>query len=164
GFGDDAGIFFVIRILGPAVEKKIVVGDFAGFVSNADRAGIAHPAAIGRHAEKINGVDVCSGLLQNASNARFGGTVFNEKIDALDLRQVAYDFCKGPRNGCEFSGPVSYFVWPAEPGGFVRFPFGGHAKAERAGRFYLQRGLHWEKKFNTEITEVGAQRKQEGKN
>src|SRR6266446_7369935 len=41
GFSDNGGIFFVIRIFGPAVEKEIVVGHFVGFVSNADGAGIA---------------------------------------------------------------------------------------------------------------------------
>src|SRR5437016_2118337 len=112
-------------------------------------------------------IEICSRLFQHASNARFGGAIFDEEIDAFDMRQVADDFCEGPGNGGEFSGPVAYFVRPAEPSGFVRFPFGGHAKAKRAGRFYLQRGLHWEKEFNTEITEVGAQRtqrKQGGKN
>src|SRR6266704_741350 len=33
GFCDDRGILIVIRIFGPAVEKEIVEGDFAGTVS-----------------------------------------------------------------------------------------------------------------------------------
>src|SRR5713226_1070259 len=66
---------------------------------------------------------------------------------------MADNFSEGPRNGRKFSRPIGYFVRPAEPGGFVRFPFGGHAKAESAGRFDLRWRLHSEKEFNTEITE-----------
>src|SRR5712692_11582303 len=42
---------------------------------------------------------------------------------------------------------------PAEPGGFVGFPFRGHAVAEGVQRFSLSERLHWEKEFNTEVTE-----------
>src|SRR5229473_1335949 len=66
---------------------------------------------------------------------------------------MADNFSEGPRNGRKFSRPIGYFVRPAEPGGFVRFPFGGHAKAESVGPFDLRWRLHSEKEFNTEITE-----------
>src|ERR1700676_2088675 len=54
-------------------------------------------------------------------------------MDTLDLREVADDFGEGPGNGREFAGPVGEFVGPAEPGGGVGFPFGGHAAAQRRG-------------------------------
>src|SRR5690348_14254680 len=44
---------------------------------------------------------------------------------------MTHDFRESPRNGCEFPGPVGDFVGPAEPSSLVRFPLGGHAKAER---------------------------------
>src|SRR5437879_13277266 len=44
-------------------------------------------------------------------------------------------------------------MWPAEPGGFVGFPFGRHPKTEGARRFDLYGWLHWEKELNTEVTE-----------
>src|SRR6266581_1269928 len=153
GFGDDCGILLVIRIFGPAVESEMVAGDFAGTVSNADGAGVAHPAAIGWHAEKIHGIEICSGLFQDGSNARFGGAVFDQEINAFDRRQMADDFSKGPGNGRKFSRPVGYFMRPAEPGGFVRFPFGGHAETESVRRFDRRRRFHWTKEFNTEIAE-----------
>src|SRR5258708_28936686 len=78
GFGDEGGVPLVIRILGPAVESEMVVSDFAGCVSRADGAGVAHPAAVGRNAEKIHGIKICSGLFQNGANAGFGGAVFDE--------------------------------------------------------------------------------------
>src|SRR6266568_4386864 len=153
GFGDDRGILLVIRILGPAVESEMVAGDFAGTVSNADGAGVAHPAAIGWHAEKIHGIEICSRLFQVGSNARFGGAVFDQEINAFYRRQMADDFSKGPGNGRKFSRPVGYFMRPAEPGGFVRFPFGGHAETESVRRFDRRRRFHWTKEFNTEIAE-----------
>ena len=133
GFGDDGGVFFVIWVLCPAVKEKIVVGDFAGFVSNADWAGITHPSAICGDAKEIHGVKICFRFFQHGSNARFGGAVFNEEKNALDARQVANDFREGPRNNRKFPGPVGYLVRPAEPGGFVRLPFGGHSEAEGKG-------------------------------
>jgi len=36
--GDDGAVFLVIRILGPPIKKEIVVGDFAGFIPDADGA------------------------------------------------------------------------------------------------------------------------------
>src|SRR5207245_10148115 len=65
------------------------------------------------------------------SSDLFGGAVFNEEKNALDARQVANDFPEGPRNNRKFPGPVGYLVRPAEPGGFVRLPFGGHSEADR---------------------------------
>src|SRR5713101_2656694 len=112
----------------------MIVSDFAGFISNADGAGVAHLAAISWHAEEIHGIKICSGLFQDGSNAGFGGAVFDEKIDAFHLRQMTDDLGKRPRNGRKFSGPVRYLVRPAEPGGFVAFPFGGHAEAESVRR------------------------------
>src|SRR5258708_40161415 len=64
---------------------------------------------------------------------------------------MPHDLSKRPWNGRKFSGPIGQFVRPSEPGGFVAFPFGGHAEAESVRRFRLRRCLHWEKEFNTEI-------------
>src|SRR5436309_1216009 len=58
-FRNHRRVFFVIRILGPAVELKIVVSDFAGLVANANGSGIAHPSAIGGRNEEIHGVKIC---------------------------------------------------------------------------------------------------------
>ena len=129
-FGDDGGVFLVIRILGPAIKKEIVVGDFAGFIPDADRTGVAHPAAIGGHAEKLQGIEICSRVFQDGSDAGLGRTIFDKEIDALDLGQVPDNFGESPRNDRKFPGPIGYLMRPAEPGGFVRFPLGGHVKAE----------------------------------
>src|SRR5262249_43903218 len=60
----------------------------------------------------------------------FAGAVLYEEVDALDLGQMADDFREGPRDRRKLAGPVGEFMRPGEPGGFVRFPFGGHAEAE----------------------------------
>src|SRR5258708_38276526 len=66
---------------------------------------------------------------------------------------MPHDLSKRPWNGRKFAGPIGQFVRASETGGFVAFPFGGHAEAESVRRFRLRRCLHWEKEFNTEIAE-----------
>ena len=58
GVGDGDGVFFVIGVFGPAVEVPVRVGDFARGILDADRAGVAHPAAIGGDAEEIDGGEI----------------------------------------------------------------------------------------------------------
>src|SRR5260370_11195122 len=134
----------------------MVVSNLADFVSNADRAGVAHPAAIGGHTEKIHRAEIGAGFFQDGANARFGGAVFDKKMGAFHLRQMTDDLRKRPRDGRKFSGPIRYLVRPAEPGGFMAFPFGGHAEAEGARRFDGRRRFHWPKEFNTEVTPPGS--------
>src|SRR5260370_845478 len=46
-FGDDRGVLFVIRILGPAVELKVIEGSLAGFVAHTDGTRVAtNPARL----------------------------------------------------------------------------------------------------------------------
>ena len=89
--------------------------------------------------------------------------ICDEEKNVLHSRQVADDFGKGPGNGGKFSGPVGDFVWPAEPGGFVRLLFGGHAEAERMRRIRLRSCFHGEKEFNTEVAE-DTEKRREAKN
>src|SRR5260370_26882403 len=88
GFGDDCGILLVIRIFGPAVESEMVAGDFAGTVSNADGAGVAHPAAIGWHAEKIHGIEICSGLFQDGSTSPSGARLCAQALTPFNRRSM----------------------------------------------------------------------------
>ena len=99
GLGNDNGVFFVIGVFGPAVEAPMGVGDFAGRILYADRAGVAHPAAIGGDAEEIDGGEVGAGFFQDGADTGFGGAIFDEEINALDLGEMADDFGEGPRNG-----------------------------------------------------------------
>src|SRR5258705_13713073 len=69
------------------------------------------------------------------------------------------DFRECPWDLREFSRPVGKFVRPAEPGGFVALPFGGHSKAKSLRRAGLRQCLHRGKEFNTE----GAEFRGEGR-
>jgi len=122
-------VFFVIGVLGPAIEDEIVERDTARSVLHADRAGIAHPATIGRHVEKSYVVQVYVRFFQNGANARFGGAIFDKKENAFNARKMAHDFREGPGNRSKFSRPIRQFMRPAKPCAFVRLPFGGHAIA-----------------------------------
>ena len=81
-------VLFVIAVFGPSVEPPMRVGDFAGGVAYADRAGIAHPAAVSGNAEEIDGVEIGAGLFQNGADFGFGGAILHEEIDALNAREV----------------------------------------------------------------------------
>src|SRR6266404_611581 len=133
--GDGEGVFFVVLVLSPPVEEPVRVGDFAGTASHADGTGVAHPAAIGRDTKKVDSGEVHAGLFQDVARTRFRSAILNEQIDALNAREVANDFGIGPGNRGKFAGPVSLFVGPAEPGGFVMLPLGRHPETtfERSG-------------------------------
>ncbi len=62
-------IFFVVAVLGPAVELPVGEGDFAGIIFHADGAGVAHPAAIRGNAEEIDGVEIGAGFFQDVAHA-----------------------------------------------------------------------------------------------
>ena len=55
----------------------------------------------------------------------------HEDVDGFDLGEVADDFGVDPGDGLKFSGPVFGVVGPADPGGGVRSPLGGHAVVGR---------------------------------
>src|SRR5277367_1677347 len=64
------------------------------------------------------------------------------------------NFCEGPGNWRKLSWPVCYFVGPAQPGGFVRFPFCWHAEVLGVWGFDWSFGFHGNVEFNTECSEV----------
>ena len=59
--------------------------------------------------------------------------ILQQDAHPLDLRKFAHDLAVDPRNGLEAARPVVFVVRPGDPGGFVRFPLGGHAEAELRG-------------------------------
>src|ERR1700682_1423546 len=124
--GDSKGVFFVIAVFGPAVEEPVRVSDFAGTASHADGTGVAHPAAIGGHAEEINSVEVHAGFFQDVADARFGGAILDEQVDAFDMREMTNYFGVGPGNRRKFGGAVGLFVASAAPSCFLMLPLGRH--------------------------------------
>jgi hypothetical protein len=134
GVGDEGGVFLIIVILGPGIEFPVGDGDFAGGIFYEDGAGIAGPSAICRDAGKFYGGKIGAGIFQDVARGRFGVLSFDEDSHAFDPREMAHDFGVDPGDRREFAGPIGALVRPAEPCGFVRFPFGGHAEAEGVGR------------------------------
>ena len=126
-------VFFVIGVFGPAVEAPVRVGDFPGRVADGDRAGVAHPSAVGGNAKEIDGGEIGAGLFQNGADFGFSCAILHQQINALNAREMPDDFREGPGNRRELSRPVGLFVRPAEPRGVVMFPLGGHPVAEVEG-------------------------------
>src|SRR5881628_2379614 len=55
--------------------------------------------------------------------------VIDDQLDVFVFRQITDDLRIDPRDGLEFSRPVTLIVGPREPCGGVRFPLGRHAVA-----------------------------------
>src|SRR6476661_9509731 len=68
------------------------------------------------------------------------------------------NFRECPWDRREFPGPIGKLVRPAEPGGFVTLPFGGHSKAKGLRCAGLRQCLHRGKESNTGGTENGGGR------
>ena len=123
----------MIVVFRPAIEREIQQRASHGrdsLCARSNRAGIAHPSAIGGHVKKRDRLErrarFSSGFARTrASAARF----FDQQIHALHTRQVPHDFRKRPRYRRKFARPVGQLVRPAKPCRLVRLPFGGHAVA-----------------------------------
>src|ERR1700746_297582 len=103
---------------------------FPGTVSNANRAGVPHPAAIGGRDAEIHRSKVGTRFLQDGTPPRLRLAILNQQEDALDSRELPNNFREGPGNRCEFSWPIRWFVLSTEPRCRMRFPFGRHAKTQ----------------------------------
>ena len=131
------GILAPIIVLGPGVEMKMNNGRFGALAREGafdeERAGIAGPAAIRRMQHKLNVPQIHADVLENTAGV---GLVFLVPDDETNLfaggnfpDHLAID----PRDDLEFAGPVAGVVGPAEPRGFMGFPFGGHGVPEVGG-------------------------------
>src|SRR5580704_10343382 len=104
--------------------------DLAFSAAYKNGAEITNPTAVGGYVKEFHGGKICSRGFQDPANRAFHRLVLDKNSDALDLREMAHDVRVNPGNGSKFSRPVGFFMRPGEPGGGVRFPFGGHPVAE----------------------------------
>src|SRR5438552_1343178 len=123
-----------VGVLRPAVELPVGVGDLAVVAAYEERAEVARPRAVGRHAEELDATRVDAGAREDAPGAPLGRRVADEDAHALARDQVAYDRGVDPGDGGELPRPVAPLVGPGEPGGRMRLPLRWHAVAERGRR------------------------------
>ena len=142
GACDGLRVLLMVWIFCPAIKKKMIEGDSAGIVCNADRTGVAHPAPVRRNAKELEGIEVNVRFFQDGFDAGFRGGVFDEKKNAFNARKVAHDFGEGPGNRSEFTGPVGQFVRPAEERAFVGREFRRHTIIQRMRRGTILRFRH----------------------
>ena len=81
----------------------------------------------------MDATEVGAGARQVAAGELLLGLMVDQDADDLAGRNLAHDFAIDPADGVELVGPVGGMVRPAEPSGFVRFPFGGYGEAQRGG-------------------------------
>ena len=98
-----------------------------------NRAAIARPAPIRRMHDKPDFLQIAANALENSARGIFLGSMADENADDFTRRNVPHHFAIDPGNGREFARPVTGVVRPGEPGGFMRFPFGGHPVTQVGG-------------------------------
>ena len=104
--------------------------------SNKGASRVASPHPIGWPAMKANVVAERVGLAPGPCGQAFPMPRSLTISSTRSCRaQVADDFGIDPGDRLELSRPVAAIMRPGEPGGGVRFPFGGHAIADSVGWF-----------------------------
>src|SRR5439155_14083637 len=73
----------VIAVLRPAVEAPVDEGDVAVVASHEERAGIAHPGAVGRDAKEVHPPEIHAGVAEDALSASLQACVVDQDTDAL---------------------------------------------------------------------------------
>src|SRR5206468_436801 len=117
-----------VAVLGPGVEAE--AGDRElGVLTHEDRPEVARPAAIGGEAKEFDTLQVHAALAQHFARLRFVRRRLDEDPDRLARRELPDNLTVDPRDRAELAGPVTRVVRPADPGGRVWLPLGGHANA-----------------------------------
>src|SRR5215471_2350664 len=125
-FLDHLCVFLVVRIFGPPVKHKIVVGHLACGILHADRTRVTHPSAIGRHYEELHRLELRPRLPQNPANFLLRRATLHHQKNPLHLGKQPHNLGKRPRNRCKLRRPIRQLMRPPEPGSFMSLPLGGH--------------------------------------
>src|SRR5439155_22618992 len=95
----DGGVALPVRVLRPAVELPVGERDIAVVAPDEERAEVARPRAVGRHAEEVDAAHVDTAAGQHAPGAPLAHRVADEDAHALARDQVAYHLGVHPRDG-----------------------------------------------------------------
>ena len=125
-----------IGVLGPGVESKLGDRERGGRAGPAHEDGpeIAGPAAVCREAEELEAVGPHAHLREHASGAALVVGGIDQDPHELSPGERARDLSVHPGDRAKLARPIAGVVRPADPGGVMRFPLGGHAEAEARGR------------------------------
>ena len=122
----DPRIAAMVGVLGPPVEAPDRGRDGAVRPVDEDRAGVAHPAPVGRDAVELDPIEVDLEALENSAGTFFGRRVADQDRGGLAAREGSDDLAEAPGDGGEATRPVGSMMGPGDPGRAVRLPLGGH--------------------------------------
>src|SRR5262249_38598698 len=109
-------------------------------IAHAQRAIIARPDTIGADAITLDARKIDAALAQTLQRFLFGNRRVHKNANPLRLGEVKNDVGVHPDDRLELAGPVVALVRPGDPGGVVRFPFGGHVETASGGSGYVRHG------------------------
>jgi len=66
-FGDDGGVFLVIRVFGPAVENELLQATSPDSFRTQIGPESRNPAPVSGDAKKIHSAEICAAVFQHAS-------------------------------------------------------------------------------------------------
>ena len=132
----DEVVLVPVAILRPGGELELGDGDlgFGSWLAHADGPKVACPAAIRRGAKEFHIGQVGMGAGQDLACP--GLRPADDDEHSLGFRDLAHDLAIDPLDGAKLARPVAATVRPAQPGGLVGLPFGGHGKTKLRGRLH----------------------------
>ena len=136
-FFRDSGVFSPIAVFCPGIEFETDDRHLPrlSVVFHENRTGIARPSAIGGKFEELHARRIHTHAFEHATRARFMLFRIHQDANCFAFGEMADNFTVDPVNRLDFTGPVGGIVRPADPGGLVRFPFGGHVESAGRGSF-----------------------------
>ena len=99
-----------------------------------NRSCVPRPAAIGWVNDELNFLEIAAGAPEIVAGQFLLRLVAHQNADYFFGRNFPHHLAINPPDRVKFPRPVGVIVWPAEPGGLVRFPFRRHGEAEFGGR------------------------------
>ena len=107
-----------------------------------NRTAVAHPTAVGRVNHELDTLELDTGTRKRTAGDLLFGLVAHEQAHLLACADLANHFAIDPADRFEFVGPIGGVVRPGQPGGFMRFPFRRHGKAEPGGSLFIHCMCH----------------------
>src|SRR5213594_1975937 len=129
----DLIVFLPVGVFGPGIEAEPHDRDLRRGPDTSHEHGpeVARPPAVRRDPQELHASSVHAGPLQYAARLALVLSRLHEDPHRLAWGELAHDLPVHPLDRGELPRPVARVVRPADPGGRVRLPLGGHREAER---------------------------------
>jgi hypothetical protein len=110
----------------PLKRKRAIASSAGGRAPHEARPKVARPTAVGGKAEKVDPIERDAGTRQQAAGLALVLRGVDENPHHLAGYEPAHDFGVDEWNDGDLARPIGRVVRPADPGGVMLLPLGGH--------------------------------------